>query len=374
MTSERQRITRLAPLAEVQARIDALALPVAPRQVPVWQAVGRVLGKDVQAAVPAPPHPVALCDGWAVASDRVLDAGPYAPMPLDPAPVWVECGDAMPDGTDAVLAPDAVTQANGLAEALASASPGENVLPTGTDTQALASLRKAGERLRQTDVAALRAAGIHRVWTRAPRIGVVRTHRNVDDSEDFVGTMIADMLQRDGSLVSCASSPGTLDVKHLLADDECDAIVAIGGTGMGHDDASVTALARSGQVDIHGMAIRPGETAALGTIDARPLLLLPGRLDAALSGWLLVGRHLQARLTGVAPVETTVQVTLGRKIVSTIGLAEVVPVGYCQGGVEPLASGYFPARSLTHAAGWIYVPPESEGFPQGATVELRPFP
>jgi molybdopterin biosynthesis enzyme len=374
MTSERQRITRLAPLAEAHARIDAIAKPVAPRQVPVRQAVGQVLGKDVKAAVAAPPHPVALCDGWAVASDRVVDAGPYAPMPLDPAPAWVDCGDPLPDGTDAVLAPDAVTQIDGLAEALASASPGENVLPAGIDAPAFVSLRKDGERLRRTDVAALRAAGIDRVWTRAPRIGVVRTHRKADESTDFVGTLIADTLQREGNLVSCASSPGTLDVKHLLTHGECDAIVAIGGTGMGHGDASVTALARLGHLDIHGMAIRPGETAALGTIDAHPVLLLPGRLDAALSAWLLVGRHLQARLTGAAPVETTVKVTLGRKIVSTIGLAEVVPVGYGEGGVEPLASGYFPARSLTHAAGWVYVPPESEGFPPGATVELRPFP
>ena len=374
MTSEHQRVTRLATLAEVHARIDAIVQPVAPRQMPVWEAVGHVLGEDAKAAAPAPPHPVALCDGWAVASDRVADAGPYAPMPLDPAPAWVDCGDALPDGTDAVLAPDAVTQTDGLAEALASASPGENVLPAGMDAQAFASLRKAGERLRRTDVAALRAAGIDRVWTRAPRIGVVRTHRKTNELTDFVGTLIADTLQRDGNRVSCASSPGTLDVKGLLTHGECDAIVAIGGTGMGNDDASVTALARLGHLDIHGMAIRPGETAALGTIDARPVLLLPGRLDAALSAWLLVGRHLQARLTGVAPVETTVNVALGRKIVSTIGLAEVVPVGYCEGGVEPLASGYFPARSLTHAAGWIYVPPESEGFPQGATVELRPFP
>jgi len=370
MMSE-QRITRLAPLAEVHARIDALAQPVEPRKVPVWQALGRTLGKDVKAVAPAPPHPVALCDGWAVASDRVVGAGPYAPMPLDPAPAWVECGDPLPDGTDAVLAPDAVTQAPGLAEVLASASPGENVLAPGADAQPFASLRKAGERLRETDIAALRAAGIDRVWARAPRIGVVRTQRKIDDTKDFVGVLIADAVQREGSWVS--SSQAGLD-KRMLTHGECDAIVAVGGTGMGHDDASVTTLARLGHVDIHGMAIRPGETAALGTIDGRPVLLLPGRLDAALSAWLLVGRRLQARLTGVAPAEETEQVTLARKIVSSIGLAEVVPVGYCEGGVEPLASGYFPARSLTLAAGWVYVPPESEGFPQGATVELRPFP
>jgi molybdopterin molybdotransferase len=373
MASEQQRITRLAPLAEVHARVDALVQPVGARSIPVYQAVGRALAEDVRAAAPAPPHPVALRDGWAVLSDRITDAGPYAPVPLDPSPAWVECGDPLPKGTDAVLAADAVVQANGLAEALAPASPGENVLGAGMDAQAHASLRKRGERLRQTDLAALRAAGIDHVSARAPRVRVVRTHPNTDERQDFVGAFVNAAVQNDGGSV-CPPSPGESDMERLLARDGCDAVVAIGGTGMGRGDTSVATLARLGRVDIHGVAIRPGETAALGCIDARPVLLLPGRLDAALAAWLLVGRRLLARLTGADPTEPGVKVTLARKIVSVIGLAEVVPVGYCQGSIEPLAAGYFPAQSLTHAAGWVYVPPESEGFPPGATVELRPLP
>ena len=45
-----------------------------------------------------------------------------------------------------------------------------------------------------------------------------------------------------------------------------------------------------------------------------------------------------------------------------------------RGGVEPLASGFFPVQALTRAAGWVFIPPESEGFGQGATVEMRPLP
>jgi molybdopterin molybdotransferase len=80
------------------------------------------------------------------------------------------------------------------------------------------------------------------------------------------------------------------------------------------------------------------------------------------------------RLTGLSATEPTAKAVLARKIVSTIGLAEVVLVGPCDGGVEPLASGYFPLQSLTRAAGWVLVPPESEGFAAGATVDLRPLP
>jgi molybdopterin biosynthesis enzyme len=235
-------------------------------------------------------------------------------------------------------------------------------------------LRRAGERLRATDRAALTAIGVDRVWTRAPRIGVVSTHPDVDESRNSVGALIGDIVQRAGSWVNSSLAPSGSNLERLLRNDRPDAFITIGGTGMGRRDATVATLARIGQVHIHGMGIRPGESAGVATIDARPVLMLPGRLDAALAAWLLVGRHFHARLTGGEEGTPSVKVTLARKIVSTIGLAEVIPVGYCQGGVEPLAAGYFPAHAVTRAAGWICVPPESEGFPQAATVDMRSWP
>ena len=78
----------------------------------------------------------------------------------------------------------------------------------------------------------------------------------------------------------------------MLAAESADAIVAIGGTGSGRNDTSVRTLAREGRVAVHGMALTPGETAAFGFVGPRPVLLLPGRLDAALAVWLVVGRRL----------------------------------------------------------------------------------
>src|SRR5207237_2261510 len=113
---------------------------------------------------------------------------------------------------------------------------------------------------------------------------------------------------------------------------------------------------------------------ALGAVGTRPVLMLPGRLDAALAIWLVAGERLLDRLTGLGAREEATPVRLARKVVSTVGLAEVVAVGHCEGGVEPLASAYFPLQSLARSAGWILIPPESDGFPAGTAVALRPFP
>ena len=106
-------------------------------------------------------------------ADVVADAGPYAPMPLNPVPAWVNAGEALPGGADAVLPGDAVTVNGGMAEAHTSATAGDGVLTAGADASADQLLRPAGAQLRAADVAALQAIGVSRVMVREPRVRVV---------------------------------------------------------------------------------------------------------------------------------------------------------------------------------------------------------
>jgi molybdopterin biosynthesis enzyme len=61
-----------------------------------------------------------------------------------------------------------------------------------------------------------------------------------------------------------------------------DIVLVIGGTGPGIDDHSAAALAEAGELAIHSVALRPGETAGLGHTVRVPVVLLPG-MPAALS-------------------------------------------------------------------------------------------
>jgi molybdopterin biosynthesis enzyme len=159
-----------------------------------------------------------------------------------------------------------------------------------------------------------------------------------------------------------------------LGHPEADAIVVIGGTGSGANDRSVQTLARAGRVEAHGIAIAPGETAAFGLVGSRPVLILPGRIDAALAVWLVLGRAMLAKLSGSAPPESTVTARLTRKLASGLGLTEVVPVRMQAGGAEPIASGYLPLSSLAQSDGWILIAADSEGYPPGTEVVIRAWP
>jgi molybdopterin molybdotransferase len=366
-----QTITRLTPLADVLATVNFDVQPVTPRTLEVTAAAGRILAAD--AGAPAcPSAALALQDGWALVADDTLGAGGYAPVLLMRPPQRVEAGQPMPAGADSVAPLDTVKMTAGGAEALVTVNPGDGVLPAGGDSDPGIPLRHAGERLRITDLAALACVGLARVTVREPRIRVLPLRASGIIAA--AARLVASDIERRGGAAQL--DDGGRDLDAVLAAASADAIIAIGGTGSGRNDASVQTLARAGRLAIHGMALTPGETAAFGFVGARPVLLLPGRLDAALSVWLVVGRRMLDRLVAAKanehePAET---LTLARKVTSTVGLAELVPVRRNGENAEPLATKYLPLSALARSDGWILVPADSEGYAAGARVQARPWP
>jgi len=158
-----------------------------------------------------------------------------------------------------------------------------------------------------------------------------------------------------------------------MADEKIDAIMAIGGTGSGRRDGAVQEIARLGQVEAHGIAVCPGETAAFGFVGQRPVLLLPGRIDAVLAVWLLLGRHIVAKLAGGKVEDMPVTLPLRRKVTSNIGMTELIPVRRESGMADPVGSGYLSLTALSGSDGWIVIPPDSEGFAAGSQVAVNPW-
>jgi molybdopterin molybdotransferase len=324
-----------------------------------------------------------------VSSDALADASSYAPVVFAAPPTRVDVGDALPAAADAVTPLDAVVSRNGRFEAIATVVRGEGVLAAGADIRSGEPLRRAGERLGGVDVAVLAAAGIERVMVRAPRIRLLPMRAGHDVVLDAARDLIARAIAADGGLADRHGGllPGpndgaqreggsvhASDLAAALGDASVDAVIAIGGTGSGRGDASVRTLARLGRVEVHGMALMPGETAAFGFAGARPVLLIPGRIDAALAVWLVIGRRMLTRLCARVGDQPAVSATLARKVASPLGLVEVVPVR-CRGArAEPIASGYWPLQAIAQADGWIVVAADSEGYPAGAEVMVRPWP
>jgi molybdopterin biosynthesis enzyme len=246
---------------------------------------------------------------------------------------------------------------------------GDGVLAIGADADWQDVLSVSGKLLRPIDAAVLAAAGIKRTDICEPHVCMLRAGLGPDAVLDAARDLVAGAVAAGGGVVETAA-----DFAAALADTRADAVIAIGGTGTGRDDASVHLLAQAGRVDMHGVALLPGETAAFGMVGAKPVLLVPGRIDAALAVWLTLGRRMLARLSGHTEQPSATTVVLARKVASPLGFTEIVPVRCRDGKAEPIASGYWPLSAIAQADGWILVPPHSEGYPASAEVMLRPWP
>jgi molybdopterin molybdotransferase len=367
-----QRIVRLTPLDDVLARINALVKPVAARSTAeLTAALGRTLADDIVIEAPIPPAALALRDGWALKSDLTTDAGPYAPAPI-PAAIRIDTGEPLPSDADAVAAFDAVAMRNGEAQALSPVAPGEGVLPAGADAARGATLIPAGRRLSRLHVALLATVGIRSARIREPRLTLARARARPDGMIDAAVECIAHAIRCGGGLAVISDRNEALE--QALTQSDVDAVVVVGGTGYGRNDSAVTTLASVGEVEVHGIGLIPGETAALGTVATRPVLMLPGRVDAALAAWHMLGRAMLARLAENTEPPCLRAAKLTRKISSSAGLAELIPVR-CEGSLAtPIASAYVPIAALAQANGWIFITSGSEGFQAHSEVMIRPWP
>jgi molybdopterin molybdotransferase len=360
-----QRIARLTPLRAILALIESRVSPVKARKCATAAAAAFTLADDVVTAE-RPTSSIALADGFAVDAAAVTDAGPYAPALLPELPQWIEAGQSLPRGTDAIAPLDAITQRGERVEVIVPVLTGQGILPAGGDAAAQTVLRRAGERMRDIDCAVAAAVGFAELNVREPRIWIARGRVATTPLIDAGLAMLARFVGKSGATIH-----GELtDLHEALARDEADAVIALGGTGGGRDDDSVRTLARLGRVEAHGIAVSPGETAAFGFAGERPVLLMPGRIDAALALWLLIGRRLVAKLAGGGVADTPTVMPLKRKATSTIGMTELIPVSCADGMAEPLGSGYLSFMALARSDGWIVVPADSEGFAAGAQVAV----
>ena len=360
------------------AWVDAAVHCLDEEDVPLRTARGRVLTKDIRAAGPIPAGNRAARDGFAVEASASLGASSYNPVRLPM--VAVAAGDALPTGTDAVV-PIERAEPDGQASiaVIEAVAAGDNVEQQGAVAPIGAMLVGAGTRLAARHIGLLTSAGVSAVpVVRQPRVRILVAKPGKTGAwEDSNGAMICAAVEREGGIVAecVAVERDRSAITAALAEPAVDIVLLIGATGSGTDDHAAAAVAGAGEIAIHGVALRPGETTGLGrTAGGLPIVLLPGPAAACLWSYELFGGRAIRRLGGRGaelPYRSR-ELTTGGKVVSSLGMTEIFPVR-CGAGdtVEPLPS--FAETGLMAAVsadGFVIVPEGSEGFPQGARVTV----
>ena len=364
MISTQRLPASLTPLDTALTALLHRLEPVAAIELPLTEALGCVAA-DMPPLTAHPPRDVASGDGWAMRARDLVGASSYSPLPLSTPPIWVEAGDAMPDGCDCVLDADTIDQAGPVLQAMAEAIPGQGVRRAGGDIAEGSVVVVAGRGVVPRDLLIARTAGLQKLTVRRPRLRIVGIPG---------GTVTADLIlegaRRAGADVVRAEATGRdlASIAKALDAGESDLLLTIGGSGVGRTDATVMALARRGDVVAHGLAVQPGRTTAVGRIGATPVIALPGASDQAFAAWCTLALPALDRLSGRRPRQG-LNLPLARKIASGVGVAELVLLERKQDLWTTLAVGELSIEAIARAEAWLVVPAGSEGFAAGTPVD-----
>lgn len=353
----------LTPLDTALAALLHNVGPIAPVELPLAEAIG-CIAAGTQPIAAYPPHDLAAADGWALHANDLVGASAYSPLPLTAAPAWVEAGDVMPGGCDCVLDADAVDASGPIVQVLAEAVPGQGVRRAGSDIGDGTTVAAEGRPIGPAALLLARAAGLDRLSARRPRLCIV----NVSEATATMH-MIAEIARAAGlEMQTREAARDAASIAQALGDLACDLVVTIGGSGVGHRDAAVTALAVRGDVLTHGLALRPGRTAAVARLGKVPAVALPGSPDHALAAWFALVLPLVDRLSARQP-RRQVALPLARKIASGVGIAEIALLAEEHKTWMPLAVGEWPLQAIARADAWLLIPASNEGFAAGEVVD-----
>jgi molybdopterin molybdotransferase len=359
----------LTPLDAARAMLlDGLAA-VAPNELALAEALG-CIAAQMPSLSAFPPCDVAAADGWAFRARDLVGASSYSPLPLEQPPVWVEAGDALPGDCDCVVDADLVEPSGPLAQVVAEAIPGQGVRRAGEDIAEASAIITAGRPLRALDLLVARRAGLKAFPVRRPRLHLLNVPATA--GTDVTAPLIVELAEATGAVVTRANATGrdTASIASALDAQPCDLKITIGGTGVGRADATVQALAVSGKVLAHGIALAPGRTTAIGKIGSIPVMALPGAPDQALAAWWTLALPVLDRLSARLP-RAALRLPLARKIASGVGITEIALLQRIDESWMPLASGDLSLDVIAGADGWLAISADSEGFAAATPVDAH---
>ena len=391
-----------ADVEEVERFLAERVQPLGNEEVDLLECAGRVLSIDIAAEVNIPPFARAAMDGYAVRGEDTFGASDYDPIELEligevlpgqrfegtlssGQAVRIMTGAPAPRGADAVVMAEVCTERDERLDVREAVSPGKNVAPVGEDIRAGEVVLRAKRLLRPQDAGLLASIGVASVrCTRRPKVRLVITgdellppgsrpegSRIVDSNSVILRGLVA----RDGGeVLPHEILPDRVErIRAVLETADCDVVLVSGGSSVGKEDYAPRLVAELGSLDFHGIAMRPSSPTGVGRIGDRWVFLLPGNPVSCLCAYEFFAGPTVRTLGGRSRAwpHRRVVVSLGRKISSMVGRDDYVRVAIEKGRAVPLStSGASILSSTVRADGFLIVPREREGMPEGTEVEL----
>lgn len=396
----------------LESILEALE-PVGEVTVPLAEAHGLVLTRDVTSEVDLPRFASSAMDGYAVRAADLegtdaehprsvpvlgdIAAGDGARHTLREGVVWrILTGAPVPEGADAVVR---VEDTDGRPrEVLISVAPevGANIRPAGEDVRAGDVIVHRGTRIGPAQLAVLASAGVAEVAVTGPvRVVVLSTGDELVPLGEPVGP--GQIHDSNGPmLVALVRSAGCYAVHsgHLPDDEKvikkeidhhlqhADVVITSGGVSKGGSyDAVKAVLTGAGSMEFTEVGMQPGKPQGFGLLGSRkvPVFTLPGNPVSVLVSFEVFVRPALARLGGSVHTPVTVPAVVlegwtspeGRQQYHRVRLSRDSSGAYA---AEPVGGpGSHLVGGLAAADGLAVVPPEVTEVATGSEVPVLPL-
>jgi molybdopterin molybdotransferase len=374
-------------------------------RVPVLDANGRVIARDVVSTRDVPPFSRAAMDGYAVIAEDTFGASRFEPRTLRivekvytgqvPARsvaagecVEIATGAPMPNGANAVVMVEETERASDEHVRIQTpVYPRQNVGRQGADITIGATVLRSGELLNPSRIGALAALGITAVEAYAkPTLAILSTGNEiVDPGVELQPGQIYDINkftlstiieEHGGRAVPYKTAQDTLeDLEQSI--DAClaeDLLIFSGGSSVGERDLILDVIGRKGEIVFHGIAVKPGKPTVFGVVKGRPVFGMPGYPTSCLSNAYMLLVPALRRMAHLPPHHhRTMQLPLAQRVVSTTGRHQFFTVRIANGEAVPAFKASGDITSMSQADGYIEIPANTDIVEKGEVVDVHLF-
>ena len=401
----------MRPITSTLAFADALrtvidaARPIERTEsLPLLDADGRVVARDVRASGDVPPFDRAAMDGYAVIAGETTGASASAPRSLRcvdrvfsghlPARglaagecMEIATGAPMPAGADAVVMVEETARDGDAVRFLSGVTPRQNVGRRAADLAAGDTVVSAGQVLTPSRIGALAATGVTRVEVFArPTVALLSTGDEIVqpgtplapgqiyDINRF--TLEAIVARHGGRAIAMPTVGDTIDalVERIDQARQGDVVVFSGGSSVGDRDLILDVIARRGELVFRGVAVKPGKPTIFARLGQTSFFGMPGYPASCLSNaYMLLVPFLRkmARLPAWEP--RTIDLPLARRVVSAAGRHQFYTVRVANGRAEPAFKASGDITSMANADGFIEIPAAVDIVEAGTVVTVKLF-
>ena len=383
------------PVGQAKDKFLASIAPITrTEEISIRDCPGRVLATHTIAPRNVPHFRRSAMDGYAMRAADALGASPLNPVMLQLSDVVEEgtcarvgTGQHMPEGADAVMMIEDTVSMGDMIEIRAQLHPGKNVGDIGEDIRRNEILFNKGHLLRACDVGVLASLGIREVKVYCKPVVAI-----IPVGDDLVPLAYTELPPAGKSLESNSLMIGlyveqwggvpryhnivpedTAQIEQAIKENlDADLLIISGGTSVGEKDFVPGVVSSMGELLVHGVGLSPGKHTALGLINDKPVVCMPGYSAAGLVALFVFGRPALRKVANAPDVpDVKIKAHLSSKITSREGYLSYARVILDGSIAHPLmTAGAGILSSIARSQGFVIIPEHVEGYEKASEVDV----